>query len=234
MKRGPLCAIWGSQTSPVGPRQSQRSHRRGPLRTIPHSIGLIAMAAFGCLVVSSVRAQTSPVGLDSSDPQHPVLDAKAAIDRATCLARQGDAAAAVKVLADIPASDFKGKDADFRACMLNRFGSVGPEPAEQSFGDPWINSLATEYLAYWKTSLTRPEQREQAERELRSRVSKLLGRSLSDDRDFDAAEDEIRREALKRRFYILMGRTPPLRELMLWKKLTVEQRQVNLPWGHRV
>ena len=60
-------------------------------------------------------------------------------------------------------------------------------------------------------------------------MSKLLGRSLSDERDFDVAEDELRRETLKRGFYVLMGRTPPLRELMLCKKLTAEQRQINLP-----
>jgi hypothetical protein len=190
------------------------------------------MVAFGCLVVlPSTGAQTSQVGLKSTDLSHPVPDAKTAIDRATGLALQGDAAAAVKVLAEIPASVFKGKDADFRVCMLNRFESVGSEHTGQNFADPWISSLATDYVTYWQQSLTKPEEREQAERELRSRVGELLGRSLSDDKDFDAVEDEIKREALKRGFYILLGRTQPLRELMVWKRLTVEQRQVNLPGG---
>jgi len=136
-----------------------------------------------------------------------------------------------KWLVETPVPGFKGEDADFRACMLNRFGSIQPEPTDQNLGDPWITSLAADYLTYWKHSLTKPDEREQAERELRSRVSKLLGRSLSNARDFDAAEDEIKREALKHGFYALLGRTQPLRELMLWKKLTVEQRQVNSPEG---
>jgi hypothetical protein len=54
---------------------------------------------------------------------------------------------------------------------------------------------------------------------------------LTNDADFDAAEDQIKAEALKRGFHALLGRTQPLRELMIWKKLTVEQRQVNLPEG---
>jgi len=77
----------------------------------------------------------------------------------------------------------------------------------------------------------KPDEREQAERELNSRVSKLLGHSLANDADFNAAEDQIKAEALKRGFHVLLGRTQPLRELMIWKKQSVEQRQVNLAEG---
>ena len=189
------------------------------------------MVAFGSLIVHRGNTQTTPGRDNPTDVPPAVLNAQTAIDRATGLALQGDGAEAVKVLAGIPALEFKGSDADFRACMLNRFDSVGSEPTEQDFGDPWISSLATDYVTYWKQTLAKPAEREQAERELRNRVSKLLGRSLSDDKDFDAAEDEIKRAALKRGLSALLGRTQPLRELMLWKKTTVEQRQVNLPEG---
>ena len=199
------------------------------MQTIRHFAGLIALVAFPYLVVSIASPQGPPVS--STNPPQPGLDAKSAIDRATGLALQGDAAAAVKVLAESSEASFKGDDADFRACMLNRFGSNHPEPIDQNLSDPWIASLATDYLTYWNHSLTKPDEREQAERELRSHLSKLLGHSLTNDADFDAAEDQIKAEALKRGFHVLLGRTQPLRELMIWKKLTVEQRQVNLPEG---
>ncbi|HMK31267.1 MAG TPA: hypothetical protein VK473_16405 [Terriglobales bacterium] len=229
----PRAAAISHLTSGRRPRlfQYHRAHRGGHLLTIRHFAALVAAAALACLVVQGAAAQLAPVALNRADPPQPALDAKAAVERATGLALQGDAAAAVKALADPPAADFKGKDADFRACMLKRFGSADSQPAIQNFGDPWIDSLATDYLTYWRQSLTKPGEREQAERELRSRVSTLLAPSFSKDADFDAAEDAIQGEARKRGFYVLLGRTPPLRELMLWKKTTVEQRQVNLPEG---
>ena len=88
--------------------------------------------------------------------------------------------------------------------------------------------LATDYLWYWKQSLTKPNERQQAERKLRSDVSKLLDHSLTDDAEFDATEDQIKAEALKRRFHVLLGRTQPLCELMIWNKVTVEQRAGKL------
>src|SRR5262249_37507189 len=150
----------------------------------------------------------------NTNPLKPELDVRSAIDRATGLALQGDAAAAVKVLAEIPEANFKGEDADFRACMLDRFGSNHPAPIDQNLSDPWLASLATDYLTYWNHSLTKPHEREQAESELGRQVGKLLGRSLTNDADYDAAEDELKAKALKRGFHLLLGRTQPLRELM--------------------
>ena len=183
------------------------------------------------LIIQSASAQASQVGVTSANLAQLVLDATSAIDGATGLALQGDGAEAVKVLAKISEAGFRGEDAAFRTCMLNRFGSGAPDPIDQNLGDPWVASLTTDYLTYWKQSLTKPNERSQAERRLRSRVSKLLGHSLANDADFDAAEDQIKAEALKRGLHILLGRTQPLRELMIWKKLMVEQRQVNLPEG---
>ena len=192
---------------------------------------LFALILVPYLVVSIASAQGLPAS--NINPAQPEFDAKSAIDRATGLALQGDAASAVRVLAEIPEADFKGGDADFRACMLDRFGPNHPEPIDQNLSDPGITSLATDYLTYWNHSLTKPDEREQAESELRRRVGKLLGRSLTNNADYDVAEDELKAQALKRGFHILMGRTQPLRELMIWKKLTVEERQVNLPEGPR-
>jgi hypothetical protein len=179
--------------------------------------GAILVAVCGAFGVASSQTRTA------SDPQ-----ALAAIDQATGLALQGEAGAAAKILAKIPASSFTGEDSTFRSCMLGRFKDPDWRLTD-SLIDPWIGSLEENYINYWHLSLTQPKQREQAERELRGAIGKLLKRPITSDNDFDAAEDEISSEAEKRGFHVLMGRTAPLRELMVWRKQTVEQRQVELP-----
>jgi len=187
------------------------------------AVGFLSLLLSGC-----TRTAPNPKGAASSEPA--AAETAKAIDQATGLALQGDAAAAVKILAAIPEDRFQGDDANFRACMLRRFGSNSPD-ATDGMGDPWITTLATDYRAYWKRALTKPSETEEAQRELRGRISQLLKRPVNNDADFDAAEDRIKDEALSRGFHVLLGQTPPLRELMIWKKVTVEQRQVNLPEG---
>jgi len=144
-------------------------------------------------------------------------------------ALQGDAASAVKALADTPSASFAGDDADFRSCMMSRFGAGAQSPADITVPDTWITTLAKYYIAYWQRALTKPGERDAAKQELRNATGKLLGHPIADDNAFDSAEDEITTHAEKLGFHVLLGRTAPLRELMLWKTTTVEQRQVNLP-----
>jgi hypothetical protein len=96
--------------------------------------------------------------------------------------------------------------------------------------DPWITKLTQIYVAYWQRSLTQPPEQIQAEQELRNALTKLLGRLPSTEPDFDATEKELSAEAKNHRFHTLFGVTAPLRELMAWKKQTVE-RHVHLPEG---
>jgi hypothetical protein len=147
--------------------------------------------------------------------------AAAAIGRATGLALRGDAASAVKALIKLPASSFTGKDATFRSCMRNRFGATAQPISALAVSDSLVSTLATNYIAYWRRALSRPKERDSAERDLRSAIGKLLGRSVNNDNEFDTAEDGIMSEAEKRGFHVLLGRTPPLRELVLWKKRSV-------------
>jgi hypothetical protein len=154
--------------------------------------------------------------------------AAAAIDQATGLALQGDAAAAAKILAKVPSSSFTGEDSTFRSCMLGRFKDPTWRMTDLMI-DPWVGTLEMNYVKYWHRSLTRPKQREGAERELRSAISKLLKRPIKSDSDFDAAEGVISSDAEEHGFHVLLGRTAPLRELMVWRKQTIEQRQVELP-----
>jgi len=185
-----------------------------PRTTLRKAILGVVCGAIG-LAYSQTKAGSSP-------------QAAVAIDQATGLALQGDAASAAKALAKVSASSFTGEDSTFRSCMLARFKDSSWRMTDQMI-DPWVGTLEENYIKYWHLSLTRPKQREQAEHELRSAIGKLLKRPITSDRDFDAAEDAISGEAERRGFHVLLGRTAPLRELMIWQKQTIEQRQVELP-----
>src|SRR5262249_7272722 len=129
-------------------------------------------------------------------------------------ALQGDANAAVKFLSDAAGADFAGDDSKFRTCMITRFRPASTASLD-STNDLWMDSLARKYLEYWHRALMNPAARGDAENELRTGLSNFLGRAIQNDEDFDKAEDAIKEEARKRGFYVLLGRTPPLRELMV-------------------
>jgi len=152
------------------------------------------------------------------------------VTHATGAALQANDASAVKILLGVPASALAGEDAEWRSCMIARFGPSA-KPALLAIDDPWMAKLAQIYVAYWQHSLTQTAERDQAERELRNALAKLRGRSLNTEPDFDALEKQMAAEAQKHGFHALFGVTAPLRELMAWKKQTVEQRQVRLPEG---
>jgi hypothetical protein len=182
---------------------------------------LTTFVTFVLVAVVIANAQATPTGSNNQGT--------AAVDRATGLALQGDAAGAVKALAETRAELFKGDDAEFLTCMLDRFGAAAQPSSDLAITDPWVATLAKNYVEFWQRALTKLNEREEAERELRENTGKLLGHPVASDSEFDAAEDEITTEAEKRGFHVLLGRTQPLRELMLWKKTTVERRQVKLP-----
>jgi len=151
-----------------------------------------------------------------------------AVTHATGAALQADAAFAVNILLSVSSSAFAGEDIEWRSCMIDRFGPYA-KPAVPAIDDPWIAKLARIYVAYWQRSLTLTGGRTQAEQELRNALSRLLGFSQSTDLDFDALEKKLAAEAQDHGFHALFGVTSPLREIMVWKKQTVEQRQVQLP-----
>ena len=166
---------------------------------------------------------TLAIGQTSSAPE--------ATSRAVGAALQGDANAAVKILSAVPATAFAGDDLKFRACMIARFGPAASGSLDSASGDVWIDALTRRYLQYWQRALTNPAARTEAENELRTGLGNFLGRAIKDDEDLDKTEDTIQQEARKRGFYLLLGRTAPLREFMVWKKVTVETRNVQLPEG---
>jgi len=156
--------------------------------------------------------------------------AKHALDRATGKALQGDVTSAVKILLDVPASEYSSEDMEWRSCMIDRFGRSS-KVVELSINDPWIAELAKIYLVYWRRSMTKAFDRAAAGRELENAVSRLADRSLRNNGDFDKVEEEIATRAGAHGFHALLGVTAPFHELMLWRKQTVQDRQVHLPEG---
>ena len=154
-----------------------------------------------------------------------------AVDRATGTALQGNSRSAAKILSEVPAEDFSGDLASFRACMVGRFLDPPQPAAELNISEPWVASLARLYLTYWHRALTEVETRVEAENELVAGIGKLLDHPLRNASDLDSVGDEVKTQAYKRGFHALLGTTAPLRELMLWKKESVEERKVQLPEG---
>lgn len=154
---------------------------------------------------------------------------KAEITKAIGFALQGDAMTARRSLLDIPAERFHGEDATFRECMITRFAEEVSPSMDVDIHDAWVTSLASLYVTYWQHALVHPSERAAAENELAVAVGHLINRSLHVNSDLDSADDEIQAEVRKRGFYVLLGRTTPLREFMLWKKQTSEDRTVDLP-----
>jgi hypothetical protein len=156
------------------------------------------------------------------------------VERAVGQSLQGDAAAAVRTLAAVPAAAVTGENAELRSCVLERFAAHSKAPAVPRTGDAWIDSLSTAYQTYWHRALTHPDRATAAETALRATVASKLGRKLANEGDFDAAEADLEKRALAHGYHVLLGRTSPLREFMLWKTTTAEDRTVGLPDGPEV
>ena len=179
----------------------------------------------------ALAQQQGDTNKDRSADSRGGATSQATLDRATGLALQGDAATAVRALLAVPASAFQGEQASFRGCMIGRFGPDPTPIAMVETKDPWIDSLITSYRKYWQRALTRPAERVEAEIALRQDVASLLSMTRLSDEDLDKAEDKIKARAKRAGFHMLLGRTQPLRELMVWRKLTVKQQRVQLPEG---
>jgi len=156
------------------------------------------------------------------------------MERAVGQALQGDAASAVRTLTAVPAARVTGENAELRRCVLQRFGTKSRPETPAATSDAWIDAIAAAYQSYWHQALTHPQQLAAADTALRAKVGKALGRTLQTEADLDDAEADIEKLATQHGYHVLMGRTPPLRELMLWRKTTIDDRTVALPGGPEV
>lgn len=187
------------------------------------SVGNLALPAFLAL---SACATVRP------DPAVPPTSARAhaAAEDASSAALQADAARALERLRSVPAAEFQGADAGFRACMLERFGGDAPAASPAVAGDAFAGQVLTAYRAYWWRSLTHPERREAEEAGLLHVLQGLPG-TAGGEASLDDLEGPLTARLERAGLHVLLGLTSPLREFMLWSAERAERRQVALPDG---
>ncbi|WP_153067329.1 hypothetical protein [Steroidobacter cummioxidans] len=151
-----------------------------------------------------------------------------AIGQSTKAALQGNARLAAAHLQAVPRSNFGGKDAAYRRCMFQRFGSNAAPPSRPEAGDPFVGEVLGLYQTYWWHSLTSPPERDFYSRQLQRDLSTALGETTAID-DWDELDERVARELRARGYYSQLGNTPPLRELMVWRKQQSSKREVQLP-----
>jgi hypothetical protein len=189
-------------------------------------LGAVAAGLAGCAADSKLNAS-----LDSSIDTNRIANRVAsAVSDATGSALQGDVASSLKVLAAVPQAGYTGDALAFRNCMVERFGAGAPSPVALG-DDPWIAALGGAYIDYWRRTLTQSTAIDAAEDDLAATVGQLMSRRMVKADELDDAEPAILAAVETHGLHALLGRTAPLRELMLWKKQSVLERTVDLPGG---
>ena len=153
-----------------------------------------------------------------------------AIVRSNTAAIQGNSRLAAAILQAVPRNHFVGRDIGYRRCMLGRFGNKSAAPKRPESGDPLVSSVLHTYQSYWWHSLMSPPDRDQQSVQLQRNLSVVLGEQTTIE-NWDVLEDRIATKLRERGYYSQLGVTPPLRELMIWRKQQSSQHQVELPEG---
>lgn len=156
--------------------------------------------------------------------------AQDAIDASTSAILKGDSAAALAALRAVPATQFTGEDATYRSCMLDRFGRAQPPGLTAEVDDAYVARLLARYQHYWWQALAEPEQRVARDRKLEQDLRTLLGEEAPSG-DMEALETALTEVLRRRGYHALLGRTPPLHELMLWRSQDTRRFEVQLPEG---
>jgi hypothetical protein len=87
------------------------------------------------------------------------------------------------------------------------------------------------YQDYWWTTLREPAQRASHEAGLLAALRALLGDAGRSPKDLDALEDVLQAELAKRGYHVQLGKTSPLRDMMLWRRQTTREFDVALVDG---
>ncbi|HEY0683079.1 MAG TPA: hypothetical protein VGD45_12165 [Steroidobacter sp.] len=114
--------------------------------------------------------------------------------------------------------------------MLRRFGNQAVAPVWRDAGDPFVSDVLSLYQNYWWHALMSPPERDSHGRQLQRDLSELLGEQTTIE-DWDAIESRVAAKLRERGYYSQLGVTPPLRELMIWRKQESSLHQVALPEG---
>lgn len=188
----------------------------------------VPLLAF-CLCLWSV-----PVGAAAAQAQteQSSTAARRAISKAIGSALQADMPAARQALAKVPASEFVGSDARTRDCIFTRFAPDADGSLPTDLPPVAARALGV-YRAYWRAAMLQPSSRHAEEERLRRNLARLL--NLPRDTTLANVEERLLEQLKLLDLHGLAGRTAPLRELMVWRSQTEEQRDVALPEGaHRI
>jgi hypothetical protein len=154
-----------------------------------------------------------------------------AIRRADSAILQADSGAALSALRQVPAEEFVGEDGVFRACMIGRFDTDAPTHLLTGIADNWVRDVLARYQEYWWHAMAAPQERVTFERSLLQQLEFLLASDTSRTDGVDALENRLELALETHGYHSLRGRTPPLRELMLWRAQERRDYDVDLPEG---
>lgn len=143
---------------------------------------------------------------------------------------QADAGRALRVLEATPIPDPSRAESEFVECMRRRFGPAGDGAAER-IADPFAADLTRLFRAYWHEALLSPSSRQAAEQALAQGLRKLA--QAPETASLDELDPLIIERLHSAGFDALMGRTSPLRELILWRNYALRRFHVALPEGER-
>jgi hypothetical protein len=188
---------------------------------------LSALALSFCLASAHVFAAAPSAATPQSDPA-----ATKAIAESTGILLQGDSQRAIALLEQTPATAFAGADAEYRSCVIGRFRQTTPANDLTAIDEPWVREVLRIYQDYWWRSLQAPSQREAQDAMLFRQLQAQLGQTPAT--DLDSLEPLLQSALLERGYHAQLGRTLPLRDLMLWRKQETRYYDVELPEGrHR-
>jgi hypothetical protein len=156
--------------------------------------------------------------------------AKQAIAESISAALQGDGVRARAALQAVPAAEFSEDDIAYRSCMIERFSGGSHAPPVADTDDAYVRDVLAMYQQYWLRALLNPAQRSALADELQRKLGAFLGEEPVE-RDWDALEARLTARLQEHGHYSQLGYTPPLRELMIWRKQDSEIHSIELPEG---
>lgn len=169
------------------------------------------------------------VGVPDAYAQLPP-SANPSVNEAVGAGLQTDVARALRVLKARPASEFTGRDAEYRACMLERFGGAKP-PRADAAAEGFAADALRAFRLYWHGSLLDPATRDVNQTALARTLGGLLKHTGAESETMDALEPRVLARLRADGYHALMGRTGPMRELMMWRKQESKLYRVKLPEG---
>lgn len=187
------------------------------MRNNPGACVLAAVLFVGALLPPGLSAAEQPGGNLLRGVERDVLN--------------GDIAKAMAQLRQAPAERESAFVQQQRACLLTRFDRASPAFLAIPDASPVVQAIAWEYQKYWWHALREPRERAAHEARLQQALSQLL--DVPGSASFESLEARVQDVLQREGWHSQLGRTPPLRDLMLWKHDVLKHYRVALPEGEQ-